>query len=407
MQGRQLITLFVVGQLIFLPTYSWSRSASKRVAIVVTSSSATKTAENLTRVLSREGIEVIKPSTVRGKRAPATRNFRKGRSLLKAGKRYYEEMNFKAALSKLSAAMKHGDLDTVQEVFFNKALISHVQGKKVGALKNLEAYVIMGGANPDKAFYPPEFMLIHKKAKAKKRRRALATLSIRPRSEGNAQAEVFIDGKRLGETPYVARSVPVGPHFAKIVAPGHYPVYEFFYLPKKGKVLRNKLVSYSAQKLESEIKKARNSSQRSNLISLLQLETRTKGVLLIRRNRIQLFSKGNSEWERRVASSSIVSKNDAREIQSRLFSSGTMISNQMPVDQQGSSDSTLISMVTPEMQSTTTIKSGSRWYKKWWVWTIVGVAAAGAGSAVLLMGSGGGDPASTVPFTFGGARTSP
>ena len=332
-------------------------------------------------------------------KSEAKRKIKKAHKLLRYGKKAYQRLKFQEALERFDRAKK-GFIANLNELTSNKALLESYLylGMTYSALGQTEdAYSEFRKAlylDPKKHLslkdYPPSIVKTFEKAKQDISSLPGGTLLIDTVPSG---CEVYVNGKKIGPTPINA-TYPVGEYFFKIAKEGYKSWYELVSVEDKINSLDVELDPFIAdEELIMSLKPVEDislmnqdsksllkdiSRKLSGPIILLgwierdardilfaQLyDTRTETLTPILRGGLGKNFSGIDK-----GASKLVSDLDSF-IDSRgfVFVSGDTVPKKIP----------LFEKPKPPTKEEIRKAKKANWWRKWWVWALIGGAVAGS-----------------------------
>jgi hypothetical protein len=305
--------------------------------------------------------------------------------------RHMERMDTKAATERLSEAeniarsFRFGETTRpyLAEIFLRRGLLSLWEGEAGIAEEMLaRSRVLRPGFIPDPAMFSPLFLEAWMRSGERPPPRAEILVNSLPPG-----AKIYLDGEEAGMTP---GRVPVsrsGPVTIRVLAEGYLPGERTGqWLPGDSEAMDFPLARDPNAALLDILSSSPDGKEAGPLLSRMILETGARRAALL------LLEEGDKGMVLRV--SSLAQGEDAPVVLGMVEWQGGDEGIAQVVE---STVKMLIGAGWPARSDTDT--EGSPWYRKWWVWTLLGVAAAGV--AVGLGGSGGGGSSESSTGTIG------
>ena len=369
---KRCLVLCLVLQLIAPPL--WASDRHRRLSVAFITDQQAGIPKDLKAWLERVKIKTT-PLASSEKQETLEQRHAKGWELLNLAKEQYEDLKFSKALETIQEARRKADLKASQKLYFYEALIRFAQGKMSSARVALETYIVLGGPRASETYYPPQFIRLYERAKFGVSRRKKADIEITNHLPDGRQLRGTVDGRTFDSTPVRFSNLPIGQHFVRIEGDGLQPTEHFIILGDAGETLSPTLKPLP----ESVLAKALQTSEPA--LALMQEQAGTDGVLILKKKQLYLYNDGRQVMLEKFEATDASLKDNALAVRSLLAPHESTMLVSRPPD---------MHLASPALQ-TSTESTSKRWHQKWWVWTLIGVAATGAGGAAYMLGSGGGD----------------
>ncbi len=404
MRLRSFLALALVASLTVDPAVLLAEGPGTRVFVYYADPSDKDYADQVAAQLQRDGVDAIERTSTAGEASSDEALAAKGSDLLKEAKKLYTDLQFQAAFAALKQVRRNADASTLRGSFFLEALIHQASGDFKGMNKAMENYAVMGGTQPDESYFAPTVIKKFNEARRKVAAFPVATLDIRPQIASGLKAEVFLDGNRLGWTPLrITNGYRVGPHLVKISAQGYKTFQRFVVLDPKGLVLNPALEPLAPAALVALGLSLSSSQESRQILAWVQASTSSQGIVSIDlQGLLRIFKGGILVGSAPLIPDVPVAQVSSARIREALF--GLPVAKTTPAAIP-KVDETALKAAEASSKRETTLglapahSTSQSWYQKWWVWTLVGAAAAAGGATYFATKSSG--SSDTVHVTVG------
>ncbi|MFH1016953.1 MAG: hypothetical protein V1798_02075 [Pseudomonadota bacterium] len=393
MTARSFLALALAVSLSIDPAWLAAADSEGRVFVYFAVPSAKEHADRLTAQLTKDGIDTVEKSPAAADLSADEALTNEGSTLLRKAKELFKNLRFQAASSALKRARQNADAATLRETFFVEALVGQATGNLRGMNKAMENYAVMNGPRPDEGYYAPAVLQAYDQARRKVVALPVAALDIRPQVAAAYRAEIFLDGSRVGLAPMLVTSgYRVGPHHVAISARGYQTYQRFVLLGSKGLTLAPALVPLSPASLVMQGLKLPSPRESQQMIAWAQASASSRGIVVVEDQALRVFKGGLETWSSPLESGAPLPANTSDRIREALFGAAptektalTPVVNQEVLE---AAEASSKREATLGLEPATATKSQS-WYQKWWVWTLIGAAAAAGGTTYFLMRNSG------------------
>jgi len=269
------------------------------------------------------------------------------------------------------------------EVFLRRGLLSLWEGEEANAVEMLaRSRVLRPEFAPDPAIFSPVFLKAWKRSGDRPPPQAELLVNSLP-----SGATIYLDGREAGTTPGRVRVSASGPVQIQVVAKGYQPSGKAGqWLPGDSESLDFPLVPERNAALADALSSSPDGKETGPMLSRMMVKSGARRAALL------LLEEGEKGPVLRV-----ISLVQGEDVPALLGTVAWPEGNEGDAQVAASAVEMLKTAGWPSHPETET--AGAPWFRKWWFWTLLGVAAVGV--AVGAGGGGGGGSSGTSTGTIG------